>query len=149
MALGGCVAGAAAAAPILASGASAGEVGYAFWSSGTFEYADEATLEQMTEAVETTNARLSLDVIREYDTESASGSGSEPGSASSVYERAWILEARDRPIMDVRVYPISDTIVNVTVHVGALGNRPAARLYLDRLKQALETIKHPEASPVE
>ncbi|MEO1007272.1 MAG: hypothetical protein AAFX79_01765 [Planctomycetota bacterium] len=133
---GGCIA--AAAVPVIAAGAVAGEKGYAFWDSGTLKYVDEASFEEMSSAVDATNERLALVTEDRIDVPRKKG---EQGAA--IKRRVWTLSSDNGRVLEVTIAPITERMVSVSVESGLLGSRPAARMYADRLKAELEERRMP------
>lgn len=129
-ACGGCVG--VAAAPVLGASLTAGDRGYAFWQSGTLKYVDEAGFEEMSRAVEATNERLALALINTSETTSRDG---------DVTLRRWKLRSDRGKAATITIRKITARMVGVSIDVGLFGNRPAARLYADRLRTELESIR--------
>tara|TARA_R110000782_G_scaffold101029_7_gene187487 strand:- start:2658 stop:3140 length:483 start_codon:yes stop_codon:yes gene_type:complete len=134
--LGGC----AAAVPIVsaaATGASAGEAGYSFWNSGLLTYVDEGTIDEMNRSVALTIERLRL-TARETKDRHEDG---------ALQERWWSLASDRGHLVTLTVEPLTRTMVEVRINAGTFGNRAAAELFADRLKQELDAIQAGEPSP--
>lgn len=136
LALGGC----AAAVPIVsaaATGASAGQAGYSFWNSGLLTYVDEGTMTEMNRCVDLTIDRLKL-TIRDTKDESEDG---------ELKKRWWSLASDRGHLLTVTVEPLTDALIEVRINAGTFGNRAAAELVADRLKQELDAMQAGEPSP--
>ncbi len=133
--LGGCAA-AVPAVSALSAGAAAGEKGYSFWQSGRLYYVDEGTLEEMTLAVRAAIERLELTIRDER----------EDLDDGEVESRSWAIRSDRGHLLRLSLEPLTDAMISVELDTGAFGNRAAAELVAQRIKENLDAI-HASAAP--
>lgn len=133
--LGGCAA-AVPAVSALSAGAAAGEKGYSFWQSGRLYYVDEGTLEEMTRAVRAAIERLELTIRDER----------ESLDDGEVEARSWTIRSDRGHLLRLTLEPLTDAMISVELDTGAFGNRAAAELVAQRIKENLDAI-HASAAP--
>jgi len=133
--LGGCAA-AVPAVSALSAGAAAGEKGYSFWQSGRLYYVDEGTLEEMTRAVRAAIERLELTIRDER----------ESLDDGEVEARSWAIRSDRGHLLRLTLEPLTDAMISVELDTGAFGNRAAAELVAQRIKENLDAV-HASAAP--
>lgn len=134
--IGGC----AAAVPIVsaaATGASAGQAGFSFWNSGLLTYVDEGTIQEMNSAMALTIERLALTVRKTSD----------KTDDGEIKSRWWSLASDRGHLITVTVEPLTTALIEVRINAGTFGNRAAAELIADRLKNELDALQAGEPSP--
>ena len=133
--LGGCAA-AVPAVSALSAGAAAGEKGYSFWRSGRLYYVDEGTLGEMTLAVRAAVERLDLTIHdeREYFDD------------GRIDTREWAIRTDRGHLLRLTLEPLTDAMISVELDTGAFGNRAAAELVAQRIKEHLDAL-HAAAAP--
>lgn len=137
-ALTGCV----AAVPIVSAataGAAAGEAGFTFWRSGMLTYVDEGTPEEMNRAMAITIDRLALFVRKTED---------RVGDDGELLSRWWSIRSDRGHLVTIEVHPLTEALVEVKINAGPFGNRAAAELIADRLKNELDAIQAAQAPGV-
>ncbi|MCC5823054.1 MAG: hypothetical protein LAT64_07505 [Phycisphaerales bacterium] len=137
IALPGCV----AAVPLVSAasaGAAAGEAGFTIWRSGMLTYVDEGTVDQMNQAVALTIDRLGLTIRHTLDDE----------FEGELLSRWWSVRSDRGHLVTIEVHPLTSALVEVKINAGPFGNRAAAELIADRLKNELDTIQATQAPGV-
>ncbi len=129
--------GCAAAVPIVSAasaGAAAGEAGFSFWSSGRLTYVDEGTVDEMNRAVAVMLPRLGLTIHDERDS----------FRNGQLDHRWWSVRSDRGHLVTIKVEPLTDALIQVEINAGPFGNRAAAELIADRIKDELDQIQQPD-----
>jgi hypothetical protein len=127
----GCAAAAVLAVSAISAGAAAGEKGFSFWQSGRLYYVDEGSIEQMTDAVRLMIQRLDLTVRSERDIVD-----------DGVLEaRHWIIRTDHGHLLRLEVEPLTSALIAVELDTGAFGNKAAAELVAQRIKDELSAVR--------
>ena len=132
--------GCAAAVPIVSAasaGAAAGEAGFSFWRSGRLTYVDEGNLDEMNRAVAVMLPRLGLTIHDERDS----------FRNGQLQHRWWSVRSDRGHLVTIKVEPLTHALIQVEINAGPFGNRAAAELIADRIKDELDLIQQPARTP--